>query len=106
MIALTLWPVVNVIASFIVALIIAYKLVCLHDRFTHMERAGMGLIGAGALLTIGPLTSTYPTPYEDWSATLLRVGCMIYFIGRILRHKHNNAAAVRQARRHAARKAS
>lgn len=97
---MTLYPFLNVLFSLIVAGILAYKLTCRADRFTLMERVGMGMIGSGSLMTVGPLMSAAPTPFEDWSATLLRAGCAIYFVGRMLRHRHNNASAVRQARAH------
>lgn len=94
------WPILNMTASLIVAAIVGYKLLRRPHAFTTMERVGMGLLGAGSILTIGPIMWTTPTPFEDWSATLLRFGCAIYFVGRMLKHHHNNQAAVRQARRH------
>jgi hypothetical protein len=97
---MTIWAVLNVVASLIVAVIVAFKLCRWPDKFTPMERVGMALVGAGSLMTVGPIISFAPTPFEDWSATLLRGGCAIYFIGRMLRHRHLNAAAVRQARSH------
>lgn len=95
---MTIYPLLNIIASLIVAGIIAYKLTARVDKFTVVERLGMGMIGAGSILTIGPLMSVEPTPFEDWSATLLRIGCAVYFYGRMTRHHYNNAAARRQAR--------
>lgn len=94
------WPVLNMVASLIVAGIVAFKLARKPGNFTPMERFGMAMVGAGSLLTIGPIMSAAPTPFEDWSGTLLRLGCAVYFVGRLLRHRHNNAAAVRQARHH------
>lgn len=99
-----IWPVINVICGLIVAAILTYKLTALVDRFTATDRAGMALIGAGMILTIGPILSSAPTPYEDWSGTLIRVGCVVYFGGRMLRHRLANIAAVRAARRHLRRK--
>lgn len=95
-----LWPVINVIAGAICTAIIIYKLSVKLDRFTRMEQVGMGMTAAGMVLTVGPLIAHDPTPYDDWSGTLLRVGIAVYFIGRQLRHRHNNASARRAARRH------
>lgn len=97
---MNLYPTLNIIASLLVAGILTYKLIWRADRFTCMERVGMGLIGGGSILTVGPLMSLAPTPYEDWSATLMRLGLAVYFIGRMLRHQHRNAAAVRQAQKY------
>jgi hypothetical protein len=94
------WPVLNMICGLIVAAILAYKLALRPASFTLMERAGMGLLGGGMVLTIGPIMAPSPTPFEDWSATLVRLGCVVYFTGRMLKHRHANRAAVRQAHRH------
>ncbi len=82
------WAIVNAVLSSVVFGIVAFKLAVWHDRFNAMERFGMGLLGAGCLLTLGPILSDGPTPFEDWSGSLLRVGCTLYFIGRILRHRY------------------
>lgn len=97
---MTAWPIINMTSSLIVAAIVAYKLGWKPDRFSFMERGGMSLVGAGCILTIGPILYVEPTPYEDWSGTLLRIGCAVYFLGRLLKHRHANAAAIRQARAH------
>lgn len=81
------WPYINALASIVAAAIISYKLTCLHGRFNRAEMAGMSLIGAGLILTIGPILSTAPTPFEDWSGTMVRVGLSVYFIGRLLRFR-------------------
>ncbi|HVQ09516.1 MAG TPA: hypothetical protein VMS43_13880 [Allosphingosinicella sp.] len=94
------WPVINMIASMIVAGIVTYKLGWRATGFTCMERIGMALTGAGCILSIGPIMWSAQTPFEDWSGTLLRLGCAVYFIGRLLKHRHNNQAAIRQARLH------
>jgi hypothetical protein len=95
-----MWMVVNAVLSAIVAGIVFYKLVRLPARFTFTERLGMSLIGAGCLMTIGPILSQSATPFEDWAATLLRVGLVVYFTGRMVKHYQANRAAKRQAREH------
>ena len=94
------WPILNALAGAVAASILAYKLSCLADKFTPLERVGMGLWGGGMILTIGPILSDTPTPFEDWSGFLIRVGSCLYLIGRLTRHRFNNWRAVRQARRH------
>jgi hypothetical protein len=94
------WPVTNMVASLIVAAILVYKLGWKACSFTPIERFGMAAIGAGCIMTIGPLMSVHPTPFEDWAATLLRIGCAVYFVGRLTRHRYNNWSARRRARLH------
>lgn len=94
------WPLINVAAGLIVAAVLAYRLLCDPDTLTSWERYGAGLTGAGMILTIGPILFIEPTPFEDWGGTLIRIGNAVFFLGQLLRHRHNNAAAKRQARRH------
>ncbi|MEA3044583.1 MAG: hypothetical protein QOH47_2421 [Sphingomonadales bacterium] len=97
---MTAWPIINMASGLLAATILAYMLARKPERFTVVERVGMGAVGAGCILTIGPIMSVAPTPFEDWSGTLLRLGCAVYFVGRMSRHRFNNWLAVRQARRH------
>lgn len=93
------FDVLNVIASLTVFGIAAYKLIWRPRSFTWVERLGLGLLAAGCIMTIGPLTFK-PSPFDDWSIALFRVGVAIYFVGRLTRHKLNNALARKQAQRH------
>lgn len=90
------YGVINVVCSLIVFGIVAFKLIWRSDRFTWVESLGMGLLAAGCIMTIGPLTHK-PSPFDDWSIALFRIGCAVYFVGRLTRHKLNNHRARRQA---------
>jgi len=90
------FDVLNVIASLTVFCIASYKLIWRPRAFTWVERLGLGLLAAGCIMTIGPLTFK-PSPFDDWSIALFRIGCATYFIGRLTRHKLNNALARKQA---------
>lgn len=87
---MNLWTILNIISGIVVALILSYKLILHSERFTLIERLGMALIGAAMILNLGPLAATtalhcrMPTPFDDWGGTLLRAGCAVYFIGRML----------------------
>lgn len=87
---MNLWTILNIISGIVVALILSYKLILHSHRFTLIERLGMALIGASMILNLGPLAATTafhcraPTPFDDWGGTLLRAGCAVYFIGRML----------------------
>lgn len=89
---------INVIAAVIVFCILVYKLTALADKFTPLEMAGMGLIGAGGMMVIGPVTYK-PSPYDDWAFTLMLIGQALYFVGRMTRHRYNNWKAGRDAER-------
>jgi len=80
------WIIINVALSSIVGLIVAVKLGLWHERFNQWERVGLGLLGAGCLMTIGPIM-TIGSPFDNWSGSLLRLGLAIYFAGRMLRHR-------------------
>lgn len=94
------WAILNTLFGAVAAAIAAYEMAWLADKFTPAERYGMGLIGAGMILTIAPILWDTPTPFEDWSGALIRVGFAVYSIGRITRHRYSNWAQKRAARRH------
>lgn len=77
---------INFSLSLVIGGILAYKLGWLSQRFSGPEMVGMGFIGAGAILTIGPLLWPGQSPYENWSGTLLRIGLCTYFVGRLIRY--------------------
>ncbi len=84
---MTAWMALNAATSAMVALLLTYILARWHERFSTIERVGMGLIGAGCLLTMGPILWPYQTPYQDWSASLYRIGCVVFFVGHaVVRH--------------------
>lgn len=82
-----IWTIVNVALSLIVGGIVALKLGLWHWRFNLCERIGMGLLGAGCVLTIGPILLQHGSPYENWSVSLMRFGMAVYFCGRMARHR-------------------
>lgn len=94
------WHLLNMLAGVVVACIVVYTLTAKAWKYTQMERFGAGLVGSGCVLTIGPIMWPGPTPFDDWGGTLLRVGCAVYFLGRLFRHHSNNRAAVKAARQH------
>lgn len=82
-----IWTWINIALSVLVASIVSVKLGFWHDRFNLPERVGMSLLGAGCVLTIGPILTPVDSPFEDWAGSLFRLGCAIYFVGRMLRHR-------------------
>lgn len=89
----------NVLSSFAVFVIVFYKLVWRRKHFTWIETIGMGMLAAGCIMTIGPITHK-PSPFDDWSVAMFRVGCAVYFIGRLTRHRVNNWSQRNAARKH------
>lgn len=88
---------INVIASLVVFGIIVFKLLITPDKFTIVESGGMGLMAAGCMMLIGPITFK-PSPFDGWALTLFLTGAATYFVGRITRHRFANWQMRRQAR--------
>lgn len=81
-----IWHGFNAAISIVVGLIMAYKLGFLHAHFSTLERVGMGLLGAGCVMTIGPILWPQSSPYESWSGFLMRFGICLFFVGRIVEY--------------------
>lgn len=79
------WATINIASGVLVACLAAYLLGAHVHRFNLLERVGFGLMGGASILTIGPIMSRVSlisvSPYDDWSAPLLRVGCAMALIG-------------------------
>ena len=75
---------VNGLACTVIAIAVTYKLTMRADDLTCLERVGMGLAAAGALLSIGPILDS-TSPFRDWSEVLMRLGMALYFTGRLVR---------------------
>jgi hypothetical protein len=91
---MTVWSFANIALSAVVFAILFFKLMAHFDQFNSAERIGMGLLGAAMIMNIGPLLMIHggpfhcheATPFDDWGSTMLRLGCAIYFVGRMIRH--------------------
>ncbi len=83
---MTVWMAINASMSAILVAIVGAKLVLWHDHYNAAERIGMGLLGAGCLMTVAPILWPYQSPFQDWAGSLFRFGCAVYFIGRMRRH--------------------
>lgn len=97
---MTGWVIFNVISSIAVFGLLAYELITMPERLPFWERFGVGLIGAGCLLTVAPFLFHEPTPFEDWAISLLRAGVAIFFFSRMVKHSLANREMVKQARRY------
>lgn len=79
------WAVINIFAGMVVACLVSYLLGAHGQRFNVIERVGLGLMGGGSVLTIGPILTRAviidASPYDDWSGTLLRIGCAVVLLG-------------------------
>lgn len=85
-----MWPALNASLSLVVGLLMAYKLAYRHIHFSALERLGMGLLGAGCVMTVGPILWPHESPYENWSGFLMRAGICVYFVGRVFSHDLRN----------------
>jgi hypothetical protein len=87
----------------LVSMILAYKLGAIPQKFNRFETSGMAITAASMVLTVGPILGRayhFTSPFDDWSVTLTRLGLLLYFIGRLLRHWLANRAANHEAKAH------
>lgn len=82
-----IWTLINTVLSLALSLILVHKLLQWFDSFNRLERAGMGIMAGSVLLTIPALWLYGPTPFDHWTTGLLRFGAVLYFIGRLSRHR-------------------
>lgn len=99
---MTLWIILNAISGAAVALLLTYKLIVHGARCSISERVGIGMIASGMILNIGPIVARgFPygegqvTPFDDWASAMLRIGLIMYFSSRILRHWYANHSMIR-----------
>jgi len=78
---------IKVLLTLIIFGVIAYKMGRHHDKFTWIERTGMGFIGGGSMMLIAPITFK-PSPFDDWVMTLFLLGNAVYFIGRLMQNQY------------------
>lgn len=97
-----LFHVVSAVLSFVVAAILAWKLILFHEQFRFYERLGMGMVGGAMILRIGPIVLTpEQTPFNDWGTTVMTAGLVLMLGGRLvrlIRHARKNELAVDAAR--------
>lgn len=100
---MTCWLVLTSLFRVILMMILAYKLVAFRDQLKPVERLGMGLTAGSAFLTIPAVWDLPGNPFDKWATALFSFGVMLYFIGRMSRHRRharNNALANEAAARH------
>lgn len=93
----------NIGTSLIVALVVAFLMGAMGHKFTALARISMSLIGAGMLLSIGPILmrpNHGVSPFDDWSLTITRLGLMGAFADRLCRHWWNNVCQRWSAKKH------
>ncbi len=83
------WTLANIIVGLSVAAGISYIMGKYGHLFNKWESTGSIMIAAMMVLTIGPLLSrrgfTGPSPYDDWSGLMLRIGLACLFYGTFSR---------------------
>lgn len=80
-----IWDICLVGTSLTVALLAAVKLALWHRQFNAVERYGLGILGAGCLMTLGPILAT-GSPFDQWAPFLFRIGVLLLMIGHIMRY--------------------
>lgn len=80
------WEIAIVSVSAIIGGMVGVKLIVWHAHFTALERFGLAMIGAGSIMTIGPVITSGGSPFANWAPLLLRLGVVILFTGHIIRY--------------------
>ncbi len=89
---------INAAFRVILTILVIYKVTQFRDQANGVERAGLGMMGAGSFLTVPVLLYRNQNPFEGWAATLLTVGAILLLAGRTWRdrrHKKRNDMQVR-----------
>lgn len=80
------WTLSSLVSFVLIGALVGIKLAVWHRRFSWAERLGLGLIGAGSIMTIGPLLTPGGSPFVDWAPLLRNVGLILLFTGHIIRY--------------------
>lgn len=80
------WTIALLATFVLIGLLVGIKLAIWHSRFSWMERFGLALIGAGSVMTIGPVLTPGGSPFLDWAPLLRNVGLIFLFIGHIIHY--------------------
>lgn len=97
------WELVNSLGRLLLTVIVVVKVTRFGTTLNVTERLGMGLMGAGSLMTINVIWERQASPFSDWSTTIITYGAVLFLAGRTWRdwrHEHRNITAREQARRH------
>lgn len=94
------WDILNSLGRLMLTLIVIYKLSQFREMMIPIERLGLGMMGAGSLLTISIIWERTRSPFDGWAVTVMTVGAVLFVAGRTWRdrrHQRANDALVRQA---------
>ena len=98
------WAVVNSVLRLALTMLLTYKIIKHGHQLIPLERVGMGMMGGGGLLSVPVImgnANDTTTPFDGWSTSVLTIGALLYFSGRLtrhIRHERNNKRAAQQAR--------
>lgn len=81
-----IWTTLIVVVSLAVGALAALKLAVWHRWFSTTERYGLGLLGAGSVMTIAPVLAP-GSPFDQWAPIMFRIGVLVLMAGHILRYR-------------------
>lgn len=83
------WDIINSIGRVMLTLVIVIKVTRFGETLNKVERAGLGIMGGGSLLTVPVIWDMAHSPFLDWSTTLITYGAFMFIAGRTYRdYKH------------------
>jgi hypothetical protein len=97
------WEIINSIGRVLLTVVVVVKVTRFGETLNKVERAGLGFMGGGSLLTVPVIWDMQHSPFLDWSTTLITYGALMFIAGRTWRdwgHEWRNRMGVEQARRH------
>jgi divalent metal cation (Fe/Co/Zn/Cd) transporter len=96
--------IISAVCGLAVSVIMVWKLTQFPDSFSFTERLGMGMVGGGMILRLGPILSKpYSTPFDDWATSVMQIGVLLMTWGRLarlIRHARSNTRAIDAAAAH------
>lgn len=81
-----IWQTALVVINVAIGSLAAFKLAVWHTWFNAVERYALGLLGAGSVMTIGPILISNG-PFDQWAPLLRAAGVLLLMVGHILRYR-------------------
>lgn len=97
------WEILNSLGRILLTIIVVVKVTRFGLTLNPIERAGLGFMGGGSLLTVNVIWEHQASPFSDWATTLVTYGALMFLFGRTWRdwrHEHRNITAREQARKY------
>lgn len=87
-----IWDILNSLLRITITLIVVYKLTQFTGMMIKAERAGLGLMASGSLMTVPIIWYGQRSPFDGWAVTVMTGGAVLFLLGRTYRdYRHQRA---------------